>query len=59
MSKLKMDPFQMLVNHSSEPNLKINGERQIIAIRDIDIGEELTEDYLCVCGQDFLRQMVK
>uniref|UniRef100_A0A6C0FDY3 SET domain-containing protein n=1 Tax=viral metagenome TaxID=1070528 RepID=A0A6C0FDY3_9ZZZZ len=52
-------PIQMLINHSSNPNLKINHLRELEAIRDIQTGEELTEDYLCVCGINFLAQRIK
>lgn len=37
-------PFVYL-NHSCEPNLAISHEREFVALRDIDPGEELTFDY--------------
>jgi hypothetical protein len=53
-------PFVYL-NHSCEPNLGIAGEREFVALRDIEAGEELTFDYSitedelpwtmrCLCG---------
>ncbi len=53
-------PF-LYLNHSCEPNLAICGEREFVALRDIEPGEELTFDYsitedelpwrmTCACG---------
>lgn len=39
-------PAQMLMNHSSSPNVQINYRNEIQAIKDIQEGEELTENYL-------------
>lgn len=55
-------------NHSCNPNCGIRGEITFIAIRDIEIGEELTCDYAfidnedyefsCSCGSDNCRKTV-
>ncbi len=37
-------PF-MFLNHSCDPNLGVRGEREFVALRDIETGEELTFDY--------------
>ena len=45
----------MLLNHSTDPNVEVNDDDFIVAKKDIAIGEELTEDYLCVCGKHYLQ----
>ena len=61
-------PFVYL-NHSCEPNLAICGEREFVALRDIEAGEELTFDYAitedelhwrmtCHCGTPSCRSTV-
>jgi hypothetical protein len=52
-------PLQMLMNHSSSPNIAVNSNHQLEAIQDIRVGDELFEDYLCVCGEDFHTNRVK
>jgi uncharacterized protein len=45
----------MFINHSCDPNCEteeIDGRVWIVAIRDIDAGEELTYDYLLYDGDD-------
>lgn len=39
-----VDPIAKYLNHSFAPNLRIEGYR-VMALRDIDAGEELTFDY--------------
>ena len=56
------------VNHSCEPNCGIKGRFQIIAMRDIKKGEELTFDYemtedsdwkmKCECGSQSCRKII-
>ncbi len=58
---LDPEPPFVYLNHSCEPNLAICGEREFVALRDIEPGEELTFDYsitedelpwhmTCACG---------
>ena len=42
---IEPDDHFMFINHSCDPNLGIAGERDVIALRDIVSGEELTFDY--------------
>jgi SET domain-containing protein len=59
------DPFQVsetdfivlegasyLLNHSCGPNLGVRGERELVALRDIKRGEELSYDYSTTVGED-------
>jgi len=59
------DPFQVsdtdyvilegvsyLLNHSCEPNAGIRGERELMALRDIKRGEEISYDYSTTVGSD-------
>lgn len=50
---------QMLMNHSTDANLKVNSDYKLETVRDIEEGEELTEDYLCVCGVTYHDRMFK
>jgi len=58
-----------LFNHSCEPNLGISGSVMLVAMRDIEAGEELTFDYAmcdaddydefeCACGTATCRRKV-
>jgi len=62
------EPGDML-NHSCEPNCGLSGSILLIAMRDIEPGEEITFDYAmcdasdydefaCMCGQPACRQLV-
>ena len=62
------EPGDML-NHSCEPNAGLSGTTLLVAMRDIEIGEELTFDYAmcdasdydefrCLCGQSACREVV-
>jgi len=51
---LLLSPFHRLFNHSCEPNAGINGERYLIALRDIQSGEEITYDYSSTTGTNIL-----
>jgi SET domain-containing protein len=42
----------LLINHSCNPNCGIRGERELVALRDIKKGEELSYDYSTVVGSD-------
>jgi SET domain-containing protein len=58
----------MHVNHSCEPNLGLQGQVVIVAIRDITADEELTIDYAmtddepyemeCQCGSEACRRLI-
>ena len=50
---------QMLMNHSNDANLTVNDNYHLEAVRDIEEGEELTENYLCVCGEQYFISKVK
>ena len=58
-----------MLNHSCEPNCGVIGSAVIVAMRDIEIGEELTFDYAmtdasdydeftCLCGESACRTVV-
>jgi len=64
-------PPYLYINHSCEPNCGIAGTKKIYAIKDIQIGEELTFDYsiseidtnwklhtLCQCGSKTCRKTI-
>lgn len=40
-------------NHSCDPNCGMHGEITFIAIRDIEVGEELTIDYAFIDNEDY------
>jgi len=62
------DKIKLFVNHSCNPNCGIRGEITFIAMRNIDIGEELTIDYgfldnedysfECTCGEKECRKII-
>ena len=58
-----------MINHSCEPNSGIAGTSSVQALRDIEIGEEMTFDYAmsdssqydefnCACGKDKCREKI-
>jgi len=58
-----------MINHSCEPNCGISGTSSVQALRDIEIGEELSFDYAmsdssqydeftCACGKDKCREKI-
>jgi SET domain-containing protein len=58
-----------MINHSCEPNCGIAGTSSVLALRDIEIGEELTFDYAmsdsseydefsCACGKENCREKI-
>ncbi len=62
------EPGDML-NHSCEPNCGLSGQMLLVAMRDIDPGEELSFDYAmcdasdydefrCLCGKPTCREIV-
>ena len=56
------------INHSCSPNSGIKGSLQIVAMRDIELGEEITFDYAmaqsvdfempCACGSPHCRKLI-
>jgi len=40
-------------NHSCDPNCGLRGEITFVAIRDIEVGEELTVDYAFIDNEDY------
>lgn len=42
---IDLDPSSLAINHSCNPNAGIKGRDELIAIRDILVGEEVTFDY--------------
>lgn len=69
VSGVVREPGDML-NHSCEPNCGLSGSQLLIAMRDIEQGEELTFDYavcdasdydefICLCGQSTCRGVVR
>jgi len=45
---------QMLMNHSLDPNVRVNERLQIEATCDIRTGDELTENYIDICGHSHM-----
>jgi uncharacterized protein len=71
LAPLTQDEFEdvmMFLNHSCEPNVGIQGQIVFVAMRDIDMGEELTIDYAtidhdaepmpCRCGAASCRRLI-
>jgi uncharacterized protein len=62
------EPVMLFINHSCEPNVGFGGNIVLVAMRDIDAGEELTTDYAlfddydgsmeCHCGRPLCRGRV-
>lgn len=60
LTESEYEPGMLFVNHSCEPNVGLGGNIVLVAMRDIDAGEELTTDYAlfddydgqmtCSCG---------
>lgn len=42
---IDLDEFSRLFNHSCKPNAFIKGKNELVALRDIDAGEEIVYDY--------------
>lgn len=45
LSEEEYEPVMLFINHSCEPNVGFGGNVVLVAIRDIEVGEELTTDY--------------
>jgi uncharacterized protein len=62
------EPVMLFVNHSCEPNVGFGGNVVLVAMRDVEAGEELTTDYAlfddhddaleCGCGTPSCRHRV-
>lgn len=72
-SYMILDETSVAVNHSCDPNCTIVGKNELIAIKDIEVGEEITFDYsltvipnfytkywkmTCGCGSEKCRKYV-
>ncbi len=61
-------PVMLFINHSCEPNVGFGGNIVLVAMRDIEAGEELTTDYAlfddykgsmeCNCGRSLCRRRI-
>lgn len=68
MSDEEYEPVMLFLNHSCEPNVGFGGNIVLVAMRDIEAGEELTTDYAffddydgsmeCRCGQRSCRGVI-
>jgi uncharacterized protein len=45
LDEAEYEPVMLFINHSCEPNVGFAGNIVLVAMRDIDAGEELTTDY--------------
>jgi len=45
LDEAEYEPVMLFINHSCEPNVGFGGNIVLLAMRDIDAGEELTTDY--------------
>jgi uncharacterized protein len=45
LEQAEYEPVMLFINHSCEPNVGFAGNIVLVAMRDIDPGEELTTDY--------------
>jgi uncharacterized protein len=48
LSDDEYEPVMLFINHSCEPNVGFAGNVVLVAMRDVDAGEELTTDYCLV-----------
>ncbi len=68
LSDEEYEAVMLFINHSCEPNVGFAGNVVLVAMRDIDAGEELTTDYAmfddyegsmaCTCGRPTCRGSV-
>ncbi len=68
---IKLDRIPYLFNHSCDPNTGVRDVNQLVALRDIAHGEELTYDYsttvcthsvwrmACLCGSPHCRHVIQ
>jgi SET domain-containing protein len=65
---VEVDDMSVFINHSCDANIGFRGQIVYVAMRDIDVGEELCHDYSmersddyfleCRCGSPLCRQQV-
>lgn len=53
ISKDEEESIKLYNNHSCDPNCGMHGEISFVAIRDIEVGEELTIDYAFIDNEDY------
>jgi hypothetical protein len=68
LEEAEYEPVVLFLNHSCEPNVGFAGNTVLVAMRDIDPGEELTTDYAlfdhydgemdCRCGTASCRRTI-
>lgn len=68
LTEEEYEAVMLLINHSCEPNVGFAGNVVLVAMRDIDAGEELTTDYAmfddydgsmeCTCGRPTCRRRI-
>src|SRR5215831_9385021 len=68
VSQDERDGAMLYTNHSCDPNIAIQGQIILVAMRDIEAGEELTHDWAttddldyempCACGQPGCRRVI-
>jgi uncharacterized protein len=68
LEEAEYEPVMLFINHSCEPNVGFAGNIVLVAMRDIEPGEELTTDYAlfddydgtmeCRCGTATCRQTI-
>lgn len=68
LSDGEYEPVMLFLNHSCEPNVGFGGNAVLVAMRDVEAGEELTTDYAlfddgeeameCRCGRELCRGRV-
>jgi SET domain-containing protein len=68
LEESEYEPVMLFINHSCEPNVGFAGNVVLVAMRDIEPGEELTTDYAlfddnddsmrCGCGTPSCRGMI-
>lgn len=54
---MDLDELPRLINHSCEPNSLLRGIAELVAIRDIAVGEEITYDYSTTVGPNISRSL--
>jgi uncharacterized protein len=45
LTEAEYEPVMLFINHSCEPNVGFGGNTVLVAMRDVEAGEELTTDY--------------
>lgn len=68
LAEAEYEPVMLFINHSCEPNVGFAGNIVLVAMREIDAGEELTTDYAlfddyegsmeCRCGASVCRRII-